>query len=84
VDFILAHYQDGNEVGWEEEFRYLIVSHGREISELMFQIRKDGIKEPILLGPDRRIWDGHHRLLCARVLGIKEVPVTMAALVSEA
>ena len=38
-------------------------------------IRRNGIIEPVLLGDDGRVWNGHHRIVAARRLGIVEVPV---------
>jgi ParB-like chromosome segregation protein Spo0J len=38
-------------------------------------IEKTGIREPILLGNDGRVWDGHHRITAAHQLGIEEVPI---------
>lgn len=40
------------------------------------EIRKSGrIDSPVLLGNDGRIWDGHHRIVAARRLGIADIPV---------
>lgn len=33
------------------------------------------IDQPILLGSDGRIWDGHHRITAARRLGFDAIPV---------
>lgn len=33
------------------------------------------VEQPILLGSDGRIWDGHHRLVAARRLGFEIIPV---------
>ncbi len=32
------------------------------------------VTEPVLLGPDGRVWDGHHRIVAARRLGFASVP----------
>lgn len=45
---------------------------------LLDKIAHQGILDPITLGNDGRVWDGHHRLLIARLLGIKIVPVDIA------
>lgn len=31
--------------------------------------------EPILLGNDERVWNGHHRIIIATVLGLEELEV---------
>lgn len=75
VDDILRNYWTGDEHAWNNEFAYLVRFHGKHVAELMRDIEANGIKEPILLGNDGRVWDGHHRLLVARILNIKTVAV---------
>lgn len=36
------------------------------------------MKYPILLGTDGRVWDGHHRLCVADMLGLDAVPCEFA------
>ena len=33
------------------------------------------ITQPVCLGPDGRVWDGHHRIVAAKRLGFADVPV---------
>jgi hypothetical protein len=33
------------------------------------------ITQPVCLGPDGRVWDGHHRIVAARRLGFTEIPI---------
>lgn len=33
------------------------------------------IDQPVCLGPDGRVWDGHHRIVAARRLGFTTIPV---------
>lgn len=75
VDRILEHYAPGDENSWADEFTYLLTFYGEEMGYLAGDINENGIKEPILLGDDGRVWDGHHRLLVARLLGIEEVDI---------
>lgn len=75
LDTLLQSYKDGDEHGWAEEFRYLMSEHGERIRSLTAAIQAEGIREPILLGNDGRVWDGHHRLCVASRLGIHTVPV---------
>lgn len=42
---------------------------------LITSISQHGILTPITVGPDRVVKDGYKRLLCARVLGHRTVPV---------
>lgn len=43
--------------------------------QLLASIRRDGIREPIVLDPRGLVLDGHHRLEAARMLGMSSVPV---------
>lgn len=58
---------------WEEEVKKL--ANRDRTKQLVESIRVEGIREPILLGNDGRVWDGHHRITAATLLGIREVPV---------
>lgn len=79
VDYIQENFTPGEETNtWAEEFRWIIDFDNNHTGALLADIEKDGIKLPILLGDDGRVWNGHHRLLVARILGMTEVPVTHA------
>lgn len=78
LKFVLSHWRDGDEIGWEEEFRFLRENHEERMNDLASSIRNEGIKRPILLGGDGRVWDGHHRLCAAAFLGMHFVPVEYA------
>lgn len=79
VDYILDNFTPGEETNtWAEEFRWIIDFDNNHTGALLIDIEKHGIKVPVLLGTDGRVWNGHHRLLVARVLGMDEVPVTHA------
>lgn len=75
----LAHllnvYQDGDENGWDAEFAFLQAEHSIRIGQLYADVAVRGIREPIQLGPDGRVWDGHHRLCVAALLKLDTVPV---------
>jgi hypothetical protein len=75
---ILRHYRDGDEYGWDTEFDMLRSEHGERLYEIARTAHRDGIREPILLGNDGRVWDGHHRLCVAVDFGIVRVPVDRA------
>ncbi len=61
------------EWSWEEEVKKL--ANRDRTKQLVESIHTEGIREPILLGNDGRVWDGHHRITVARHLGIRDVPV---------
>lgn len=58
---------------WTEEYDNLIDQ--ADTRKLLERIRVEGIREPILLGNDGRVWDGHHRIVIAMHLGLDSVPV---------
>lgn len=41
-------------------------------------LRKHGLSQGVCLGPDGRVWDGHHRIVGARRLGITIIPLESA------
>jgi len=73
---IMIRYRPGSQDwSWKEEMSDMFSpAHFDKTVALIHSIRKDGIKEPIALGDDRRIWDGHHRITAAYVLGLKIIP----------
>jgi hypothetical protein len=75
---VLRDFRDGDEHGWDTEFRYLRKEHGDSLAALSRSVRESGICEPIHLGSDGRVWDGHHRLCVATDLGLRDVPVRFA------
>lgn len=77
LDWVLSNWQDGDQYGWEVEFRLLTTGDAERLRELTVQITADGITTPILLGDDGRVWDGHHRLCVAHTLGLNVVPVLL-------
>lgn len=72
---VLADFKDGDEHGWDEEFAFLRTVRATHIAKLTADIAVNGIRLPILLGDDQRVWDGHHRLCVASALEIQVVPV---------
>lgn len=60
---------------WEEEHDDIEERTPGKLDLLAQDIRWNGIKEPIILGDDGRVWDGHHRILAATIVGLGAVPV---------
>ena len=48
-----------------------------QTAELLASIEAEGMQEPISLGDDGRVWDGHHRVCIAARLGFDVVPVVL-------
>jgi len=86
VDEYRRLYGDELPVEFVEQFANTDKSRAK-IDLLKEQIKKDGIKEPLRLecsGPrlermnvDALLIEGNHRLIAARELGMKRVPVTI-------
>jgi ParB-like chromosome segregation protein Spo0J len=72
---ILTNYIDGDGIGWPAEFAFLRTFHAHKIADITASVAREGFKEPIFLGTDGRIWDGHHRLAVAEALNYGELPV---------
>lgn len=68
-------YSDGDEHGWAVEFAHLREVHSDKLAALRADMQLNGIREPIVIGPDGRVWDGHHRLCIADELGMTTIPV---------
>jgi hypothetical protein len=75
---LFRDYRDGDEQGWDVEFEWLWECHAGRLMMLLDSIEANGILKPITLGPDGRVWDGHHRLCVAWKLGLDRVPVEHA------
>ncbi len=78
LDALLSVVRDGDEIGWDVEFNELWQTHADRLHMLASSIQETGIRVPILIGTDGRVWDGHHRLAVARKLGLSEVPIEWA------
>ena len=75
---VLDRWIDGEGHGWVTEAVWLLTHDRQRMNELIASIRQHGILEPILLGTDGRVWDGHHRIVVAWLLRLREVPVKYA------
>lgn len=78
---LLEHWRPGSQDPpwtWHDEHAELTTGTGRALTDwLREQIKVNGIYDPIILGHDGRVWDGHHRVIIARQLGIREVLVDL-------
>lgn len=73
---LIETVRDGDEHGWATEFEWLRLNRPEEIRALALSVLTKGFLEPVLIGNDGRLWDGHHRVYVAHVLGYDEIPVT--------
>lgn len=68
---------DGQPWTWDDEVPEMLwgEDHLTYSEWLSGEIIENGITEPIILGHDGRVWDGHHRIAICTLLGIEWVPV---------
>lgn len=81
-DHLIGVYAVGSgDWSWRDEYEKLI---DRPVTQQLIEsIRSEGIREPVLLGKDGRVWDGHHRIIVAMHLGLDTVPVEFSGVVAE-
>jgi len=79
IETVIEEWADGDEIGWDAEFEWLEKYDAPRLASLRRDIAANGIREPVLLGTDGRVWDGHHRIYCAHVLGINMIPTTLGS-----
>ena len=80
---LMLQYTPGDEHSWEAEFSYLWYDDVGRLLEVIGEVMEFGIETPIDLGPDGRVWDGHHRIAAAVELGLSYVPVNFISSVDE-
>jgi len=67
---VMAMVSPGDGCPWPDELRDLWTACPGDMLVLLEDVAKVGIQEPIVIGPDGRLWDGHHRLAAALALAI--------------
>jgi hypothetical protein len=56
---------------WADEFALLLESHGPKLADLLRSMADEGQRVPIQIEvSENRVIDGHHRILCALLLGV--------------
>ena len=75
---LMGWFRPGEPHDWETELNWIWSRDRAHTLKLMDRILLVGsIQVPVLLGPDRRVWDGHHRIAIALALDLK-IPVQFA------
>ena len=72
---IIGDVRTGDEHSWADEFKVLWSNDSRGMLALMNSVLKEGIREPVVIGADGRLWDGHHRLAVAIALQLGPIEV---------
>jgi hypothetical protein len=81
---VLAAFTPGDQWSWDQE-EADILSHPcvcvcgmpgcyqRRLEAFLAGVGR--VEQGVYLGPDGRVWDGHHRIVAARRLGFADVPL---------
>lgn len=81
---LLAEYQPNNmnRWSWDDEERDILArlclccgQPGHYQQMLEAHIAVNGLDQGICLGENGLVWDGHHRIVAARRLGVKTIPL---------
>ena len=76
---LMRLFQNADETSWVDERAWLDENHGRYMAELRESIQREGVIEPVRLCYDeRRVIDGHHRVVAAIDVGLSRIPVANA------
>lgn len=75
---LFREYANGDETGWDEERAWLEANHPRRLARITAEIR-DGFFPPVrICFKEKRVIDGHHRIVAAASLGRTRIPVADA------
>ncbi|MFE5790632.1 ParB N-terminal domain-containing protein [Rhodococcus erythropolis] len=72
---ILGDVRTGDEHSWADEFRFLWTHDRDKMLALLDSVLTDGIREPVVIGEDGRLHDGHHRMAAAIALQLGPIEV---------
>jgi hypothetical protein len=79
LSYVFDNYAPGEESTWAKEFDWLERNRPYNLLRLVRYAQQFGVPTSpfgrITLGKDGRVWDGHHRLYVASLLGIETVEV---------
>lgn len=85
---VLANYRPGSfdpPWSWDDEERTIrericlcCGRPGHYQEQLEAFLAEHGLDQGVCLGTDGRVWDGHHRIIAARRLGIEVIPLESA------
>lgn len=69
------NWEDERESLWRGECAHCGAIGNRQQLIIQKMQTEGWFGDPVLLGNDGRVWDGHHRLLAAVALGLEDIPV---------
>lgn len=76
LTMFLAYTEPGDQDwSWRSQFKWLEENHHDKLRRVYWSMHAEGQHEAVKVGPDQRLWDGHHRVWAAVALGWKEILV---------
>lgn len=82
---VLDLFMPGNADTWFDSFKKVRELHHADgyLISLRESIQLEGMRDPIVIGSDGCVWDGHHRLSIATgALSLSKVPIIFSDFVS--
>lgn len=82
---VLDLFMPGDADAWFDSFKKIRELHQADdyLLSLRESIQLEGMRDPIVLGSDGCVWDGHHRLSIATgALALSKVPIIFSDFVS--
>ena len=77
---LLALWRPGShDWSWQEEAYDLRLRVPAKLDALRASMAYEGVREPVVLGHDGRVWDGHHRIVAAIEAHRDHLPVEFVA-----
>lgn len=78
LNLLFREFTNGDETSWDDEREWLLANHADRLARIRKEIQA-GHFPPIRVDfTERRVIDGHHRIIAAEQLGLELVPIADA------
>lgn len=78
LDELFRDYANGDETSWAEEREHLEAIHPNRLARIRREIESGFLPPIAVCFNEKRVIDGHHRVLVAADLGLTEIPAVDA------
>lgn len=72
---LLTNFTNGDQTGWEAEQEWIKKNHPRRLARIRREIQTGKFPAVRLCYDEKRVIDGHHRIIAALDLGLTDIPV---------